>query len=289
MVFRKKTVKACWIFLWLQVLYPSVLPAQDTGFIRFLMKQEAYHKVLLLLDEYEPDARPSFKDSLHYYRGIARYYLQDLDQANRSFEQVASNSRLYSRAQFFASWDNAYLGRIKQADTILQMLQVTSPAERDLLRYELTGIALLQHDVTRYHTLRSGVQGLNPAWQSLLPDMDARAKSLENFKPKSTVLAGLGSALIPGLGKIYTGQTGAGISSFLLVSGLAAMTVEQGLRSGWTHWNTLLFGGLFLLFHTGNIYGSIISVHTYRNQFYDEINQRILWDMHMPLRDYYRE
>lgn len=261
----------------------------DASFMKHLMARYEYQKVLLLADEisqYNPDFA---SDTLLYYRGLSKYYLEKLNESSNILSKIRPESSLYQPAQLFHLWNQAYLGNTKVTTNGLYYLNGRNPTENDLIAYEQLGAALLSRNNNNYREIRPLVKGLHYAWESSLSKMDHHAATLEQFKPKSMALAGIGSAVIPGLGKIYAGETGAGISSFLLVGAMGAMTIENGMKSGWTSWNTLLFGGLFLILHAGNIYGSMMSVKNYRYRFYEDFDQRILWDMHMPLRDYYRE
>ena len=76
---------------------------------------------------------------------------------------------------------------------------------------------------------------------------------------KNGFAAGLLSTLIPGLGKMYTGDVYDGLFSFCvigLLGGMAAWSFyEEGKQSvkGWIYSS---IGGIFYL---GNIYGSVVS------------------------------
>ena len=78
---------------------------------------------------------------------------------------------------------------------------------------------------------------------------------------KSSVTAGILSALIPGLGKVYTGEIGDGITAFLATGILSYLSYTNFNHHhdfrGW------LFGGLGALFYAGNIYGSAASAKVY--------------------------
>ena len=70
------------------------------------------------------------------------------------------------------------------------------------------------------------------------------------------------SALIPGAGKIYTGEIGDGITS-LIVTALTTCLAITNFKAdhkfrGW------LFSGLAAFFYAGNIYGSAASAQIYK-------------------------
>lgn len=78
---------------------------------------------------------------------------------------------------------------------------------------------------------------------------------------KSETTAGLLSALIPGLGKIYADEVGDGIASFLFTGVLTFLAINNFNNDhqfrGW------LFTGLAAYFYAGNIYGSMAAVQNY--------------------------
>lgn len=78
---------------------------------------------------------------------------------------------------------------------------------------------------------------------------------------KSPFLSGLLSALIPGSGKIYSGETGDGITAFITTSLLSFLSYNNFTNNhqfrGW------LFAGLGFFFYAGNVYGSVSSAQIY--------------------------
>ncbi len=84
-------------------------------------------------------------------------------------------------------------------------------------------------------------------------------KKYPGYKDETT--AGILSAAIPGLGKIYNEDYGDGITAFIFTSVLGYLTYDN-FRAGHT-FRAWLFAGLTGLFHGGNIYGSIVSARLY--------------------------
>jgi TM2 domain-containing membrane protein YozV len=80
-----------------------------------------------------------------------------------------------------------------------------------------------------------------------------------DYKSEST--AGLLSALIPGLGKIYADQTGDGITSFLLTGVLGFLAYSNFENDHPTR--AWIFTGLATYFYAGNIYGSMAAAQNY--------------------------
>jgi TM2 domain-containing membrane protein YozV len=84
--------------------------------------------------------------------------------------------------------------------------------------------------------------------------------------------AGL-SAIVPGLGKIYTEQYSDGITAFI-INGLCAYLAYDNFNAkhytrGW------IFTGLGALFYGGNIYGSMASAHIFNAKLSFDLNNEI--------------
>lgn len=118
-------------------------------------------------------------------------------------------------------------------------------------------------------------------WSNTLPDsiqfvnyfeMDIKEKVAEFYNKKhfpdykdAYLAAGL-SAVVPGLGKIYTGDYGDGIIAFLFTSVLGYIAYDN-FNAG-HNFRAWLFTGLTALFYGGNVYGSYTAAQIY-NASYD--------------------
>jgi TM2 domain-containing membrane protein YozV len=78
---------------------------------------------------------------------------------------------------------------------------------------------------------------------------------------KSPALAGILSTIIPGSGKMYTGDWGDGITS-LLVTGLFAFLAYDNFKADHAT-RAWIFTGLGTFFYAGNIYGSVASAQIF--------------------------
>jgi TM2 domain-containing membrane protein YozV len=85
---------------------------------------------------------------------------------------------------------------------------------------------------------------------------------MKRFPPrKNPTTAGILSAVVPGLGKIYTGEIGDGITAFIATGILTFLSIDNFNHDhkfrGW------LFAGLAAASYAGNIYGSAASAQIY--------------------------
>lgn len=91
---------------------------------------------------------------------------------------------------------------------------------------------------------------------------------------KSPVAAGILSALIPGSGKIYTGQLSEGLTAFVITSLFAFISYNNFAHDhnvrGW------LFAGAGAMFYAGNVYGSAVSAENYNIKIDYEYNRNVL-------------
>ncbi len=85
---------------------------------------------------------------------------------------------------------------------------------------------------------------------------------------KNSFLAGISSTIIPGLGRAYSDRLGDGVFSFIFTIGSSAISYyyykkgNRGVAIG--------FGTLGVLFHFGNIYGSVQSAKLFNERVYQE-------------------
>lgn len=100
---------------------------------------------------------------------------------------------------------------------------------------------------------------------------------------KNPVIASMLSAVIPGAGKIYTGDIGDGIFAFLTTGVLSFLAYDNFKADhdfrGW------LFSGLAAMFYSGNIYGSYASAQIFNAQIKYEFNLRL--DSFLKSKNYF--
>lgn len=120
----------------------------------------------------------------------------------------------------------------------------------------------------------------------LKPFPDSSQSQLSKFyyqkkfpQHKNPVTAALLSALIPGAGKIYTGEIGDGITAFISTA-LSAYLAYTNFKAdhqfrGW------LFTGLTAFFYGGSIYGSAASAQIY--------NARVRFDFNSEVKVYFEQ
>lgn len=92
---------------------------------------------------------------------------------------------------------------------------------------------------------------------------------------KSPLFAGILSAIVPGLGRVYTGDYGEAAASFLLtgIFGYLAFSnfLDKHYQRAW------IFTGIAAFFQGGNIYGSVAAAKIY-NESQRELTEKKFWE-----------
>lgn len=153
----------------------------------------------------------------------------------------------------------------------------------ELRIFELAGLSLLQKDYEQFDLLATGFFPEDSTIQAELKYLSDYSYLLQNMKKKSGFVAGALSAIIPGLGKVYTGLPGQALASFLKVVPLGIMTVENYRNGGFKNAQFYIFGSLFSLFYIGGIWGSSISAQIVYQEKVDEIHHNIMVGLHVPV------
>lgn len=275
-------------FLFL-LLLPAVAQAQkpsvteDFDFALYLLGNGLKNEATVLLRQHSGDG-----DSISFIKGYIHYSNQRLDSAVYHLSQVDSTSQLFTEARFYAALCAAHDGRYPLASQLLLPLgRDADPAIRNLCHLEQAGIGLLQHDVHCFDSCYALLTLDDYRIASEAKTLSAIRNEFPLRDKSPWVAAGL-STVVPGLGKVYAGHIGEGISSFLLVGSLMSITAENAYKEGWNNWKTILFGSLSAVFHISNIYGSAVSVRVGQQIRNNQTHVQILYHIHIPLRNSYR-
>jgi TM2 domain-containing membrane protein YozV len=226
-------------------------------------------------------------DSLNYYKGWAQYSIKSLHQSSISFLKVGPESPFYSKSRFFAGYNLTYLQKYDEAMKIFGEIKKDEKVNLSIANLELCGISMLQGDWSKAN---DQIQKINPNVPSISKQLDALGKICEDqmrHRPKSSLLAGLMSGIVPGSGKIYAGKTGQGIAGMISTTGFGFVTWENYRELGIGHFKTIFFGSIFLANYVSNIYGSVISVRISDNEYQNALHNQILFQLHIPLRNFF--
>ena len=258
----------------------------DFQFGNYLIGKGLMRDALTLTHDLADDYTPAALDTMRYLRGWTLYHTERFAPAATAFSQVGTTSPLYAKSALFGVVCDVESGNLAGAKQRLDNF-ATTPAgalHSEIVAFERGGVALLEGDKAEYDRLRQHFTYTTPALAEFQHELDRIADTPAPYR--SPLVAGLASAVVPGLGKIYAGDLGGGVASFLLVGAFAALTADSWHKAGTPHnWRTITYGTIGSLLYVSNIFGSVASVKAYYQNF-EEINrQAVMVSIHIPLRN----
>lgn len=259
---------------------------REWQFARYLADKEATDEAAFVLQSFNQQTlTPAQLDSLTYLRGWLAYSTKSLKEASRNLLMVSTASPFYVKSRYFGAYCLAFESQHDSARAVMQSLPAPDSTLLELRAFEQAGLALLQRQYERYDTLHRQFTYTSYALSAEETRMDGYRRNLQAQKHRSPAVAGLLSAVVPGLGKLYAGKPKQGIAAFLPVLTLGLLAWEGYRKDGPASVRFLGFGSLFTLFYIGNIWGSTLAVHVRRDEFNRSYDNKILFDMHIPLRN----
>ena len=260
--------------------------SEDLRFCHYLEDNKLYRDAVYVLKKHVaiPNPDPALSDSVHYFLGWYYYNLKVLDSSALYFEKVKPGD-LYYKSLFFSAFNRAYLKQTASARKVLSTLEPTQDSSLlKLKNLEFASLSLLERDDEGFKKLSGNFR------YDYFAIADEEKKSMELFRDlkqirrKSPLLAGTLSALLPGSGKFYAGYKGQGIAALMTVGVMGLSAFESYYRLGPRSPQFITFGSLFTIFYIGNIWGSTISVKLAREHALRDLDDEILFNMHIPIR-----
>ena len=258
---------------------------KELRFTQYLITQELYTDADYLLEDLIYQAvNQDQHDSAVFYKAWLSYFRQNFVESLNALYDIDSSSVLNTEASFLMATCYLHEGQYDQSEAIFNQLDGLTEKERAVKNLNLAGLALLTRDYTKYDSIIKRIPETNFMVGSELSSLNTYKTDMVTYKRKSPWLAGFLSALIPGLGKFYVGYRGTPFGALTLNLPLAAVAVETLIISGWTGIPFLITAPLFGVFYIGNIWGSGLSPYAHEQEFYDEMDHNILYDLHIPTR-----
>lgn len=227
-------------------------------------------------------------DSLNYLMGFLCFRSDSLYKARTYLSKVSDNNLMFYKSKVYHSYISL---KVNQPDSsINQLLKLEVQGNRtldQLIKFQLAGSYLIKGDYKKCDSLSLLFQSKDSVLMNEQLNLIKYSNVYKKNKRKSPFIAGSLSAIIPGLGKVYAGNTAQGVSSFLRVGILGAITAENYFRLGIKHPQTILFASLFGAFYLGNIWGSALSVQIVKTERDLENKANILVGIRVPIRHYF--
>ncbi|MCX6350790.1 MAG: hypothetical protein NTX03_02900 [Bacteroidetes bacterium] len=225
------------------------------------------------------------RDSIRYMIGICHYFNKQFDSSIMYCASITQSGELYDKAHTLASFQNIYQRKPDEAISLINSSKTTDSIYKEFALVQYGVAMLLKKDYNRYDSVAKNFTYKNYALEKSEYSLNEKAAKLKGIKLKSPVLAGISSAIIPGLGKVYAGKPGQGIA-------ILAMCATFGVQA-WDGYRRhhdirdpyfIAFGSMFGLFYVGNIVGSVYAAKNYNREKYEGLYSNIILDLHVPLR-----
>lgn len=258
---------------------------KEIDFILYMMGRGDLQESLFLIRSIrEPGIE--WQDSLHFLTGWVHYLRKDLQASAGYLLRVSPESPVYHKSAFFGAYNLAHTGNTSGAAAVLSSVEAEFGTMPYAMRHlQMSGVALLDRNFELFAQHSGGFSGHYHVMAAEERRMLQHYERLRNIPGKSPFVGGMLSAAIPGLGKIYAGKTGEGIVGFLYVAALGLTSYDFYRGSGAGHPLFILSATVTGIFYFGNIMGSAAAVRRSNNELKHEMDQRILFDMHIPLRN----
>jgi len=258
-------------------LHAQNILSVEKNTISFLLKlhqQKRDQDALYYMQHLNLDLQNEQIDSIKYIRSFC---LMSTGQYQKSILSINKQNVRTERNALLLAFNYAHT---RNADSAINVLEKSSQSAKIelfksssyLLKYDtLHSNQIIQRNINKDSSLQS-------YWQKNL-ELSHRLPKAK----KSALVAGLLSAAVPGLGKIYAGQKKDGLSTLYTLLPFGFLVFENIYRSGIKKPQTIAFSSIFLVFYTGNIIGSIYSPKaSYENQ-QKKFENEVLSNLYHPL------
>lgn len=203
--------------------------------------------------EIDPDKS---NDSLQFKIGLSFQQLNRFDEAIGLFHDLMRSQHLKDEASFEYARTIYLSGQISS----LKSIERREPLNSSVYHRDVEKLIQLDKLQSAENRIDSA-SFFKPFGEKESIELLKFYQRKQNFNDKNPTLAAVMSAILPGLGKIYTENFGDGITALLLTSVLTFLSVDNFNADhdfrGW------LFAGLAAYFYAGNIYGSAVSANVY--------------------------
>jgi hypothetical protein len=226
------------------------------------------------------------KDSILHQLINIYFSEKNIDSSISYYSQL---NKLDIKDEFQLSFCLIYNKQNEAAKRTLSKIDISNGSIADLKTYFYASVFLLERNYKEYDSCINQIRNkesylINTPIQNLNIDF-ARAKKI---KYKSPLIAGTLSAILPGLGKVYSQKYFEGLSGFLQNLVLGAIAYENYQMNGLNSARFYTFGSIFGLFYIGNIWGSSLAAARFDLNMNNNINDEIIKNMHLALRNYFK-
>jgi hypothetical protein len=263
----------------------SPTQAEVVPFTEFLIENGNLHEAIRFVNPILETEIPSksARDSLIFLKATAFDKLKNDSLARVLFLQVSEESSLFVRSRFLVVQRLISSSKFLEALNVVKTIPETdSEYSNEVRAYLWLGLQRYTNsqenpaDIPKEEKLASGP--LKKEYTAIKWYSDER----KQLKKKSPFIAGLLSALVPGLGKIYAGSIPQGIASFIRIGILGGIATELFLRQGYKDPQFIFFGGVAAAYYVGGIYGSVYLPKLNYNEKLESLNHNVKISLSIP-------
>jgi hypothetical protein len=230
-----------------------------------------------------------YSDSVNYILGMAYYNVNRTKEAKSALLKVSDDVLFYYKARYLSAQIEMDAEKFDSALSLLCNISESSITYlEELKKFEIAGMYLLKKQYQKFDSISAQLQFTNNLLKDEFLNMKHYANLEKNMKVKSMLLAGCLSAFIPGLGKVYAGNNGQAISTFLTCGLFGAIASENIINQGLKSPSAIFFTSLFGLFYIGNIWGSALSVQLINTEKKFENKHNILIGLKLPIDKFFK-
>lgn len=235
------------------------------------------------------DVNQAYRDSVNFILGMSYRNAEKRELARTRFMEVSPETFLYYKSRYLAGIIDAEMEKPDSCVKTFSGIELSDNKDlNELKEFELAGAFLLKNDLKAYDSVSKNTVLTNPLLIEEKEKLNKCYAVQKKIRRKSAFAAGALSAVIPGLGKVYAGNNGQALASFLTVGLMAGITAENYIRMGIEHPQTIFFASMFSLFYIGNIWGSAVSVQVVKIEKEFENKHNILVGLKLPVSKFFR-
>ncbi|MBE0663835.1 MAG: hypothetical protein IH597_15370 [Bacteroidales bacterium] len=248
-----------------QNLFDSVHTAQYANYLflsgNYKLAADEYERLLF---QYKADETQALRLIQSYrHSGQEDFAMQRMDLIWDTPLQISGNvANEYLILQILAGNYNFVIQNSRE-NTLL--------APQEKLFFEASSLMLEQDYPQAFSMIWSADQEPEP----VLKSYSSIAAEAMSMKLKSPALSGILSGIIPGSGKIYTGEWQDGLTTFVFVGSTAWQSYRGFSKYGISSPYGWIMGAISAGFYAGNIYGSVKSANKYNTEKRNNINIRV--------------
>lgn len=263
---------------------PSFSQQFNQGFALHLLENKLDSEAISYFNRYVDD--PLSGDTAGYMLANVYFAQKQMTGAYQYYLKISPEFTQYQEVILYSTIALCFIDSLTKADSVLNHFAATTSEELALKNCFKSYLALMAFDTAKYNLYNGSINATSYWFDDSRDYVQTHILPQVQVKKKSSWLAGLYSAAVPGLGKVYAGKPFDGLATFLQMGVIGAIATESLLNSGVNSARFIVSGGVYLVFYAGNIAGSTKAAKVKRVQVKNRVKHEIINNMHIILRNY---